>query len=137
MHSQIKYLAISIIMLAGCKAQQAGSSEAKDDVTTSINKKLGAFADRQNNFNNTYVLAWTKLDKSAQPLLRYGVWNIKSAELVLAGTAVDGKVEWLDNTTLIVEDYDGIRDDNTLPNRYKIDIKTQVRIPITEQSGNE
>jgi hypothetical protein len=94
---------------------------------------LGELAERQNNFNNTYVLAWTKLDRSAQPLLRYGVWDKKSAELVIAGTAVDGKVEWLDNTTLIIEDYSDIKDDKSPPNRYKIDINTQVRIPITEQ----
>lgn len=137
MRSQTIFIAFTFILLAGCKSQQSSTKDNSDALTLSITKKLGGMAERQNNFNKTHVLAWSKVDRSAQPMLRYGVWEISSAELILAGSAVDGKVVWLDNTTLLVDDYKGLEGTDSPANRYKIDINTQVRVPIMSSSYDD
>ena len=50
-----------------------------------------------------------------------------------SGSAIRGKVEWLDNTNLRVDDYAGIASEGGQVYRFKIDVLTKVKKAI----GNE
>lgn len=122
-----------IIVLASCKTQPVSKTISGDQLTQRIEKKLTPNANRENNYDNTYVLGWREDESNGTLVIRYGVWKIKTAELIYAGTALRGSVKWLDNTSLLVEDYPGTVDDNNQNFKFKIDLKSKVKTPLHEK----
>ena len=104
-----------------------------ENLASAIEKKLGPDATKANNYNNTHVLAWNEDNTSGTLVLRYGVWVISSGEQVYAGSAIRGSVKWLNNTSLLVEDYPGIIDGEHGSFKFKIDLTTKVKTPLDEK----
>lgn len=130
----LKY-AIWVILglLISCNSQKSSKSIPPEKLASKIEKKLGSDAKKVNNFDNTHVLASKEDNTSGTLVLRYGVWLISSGELVYAGSAIRGSVKWLDNTSLLVEDYPGIVDGDKSNFTFKIDITTKIKTPINEK----
>ena len=120
----------AIILLVSCKSQQATTAA---DISNSIEKKLGQGANEKNNFDNTYVLGWRDDDSNGTLVVRYGVWDIKTGALIYANTALRGSVQWLDNTSLLVEEVPGTVDDGSKNYKFKIDVNTKVKTPINAE----
>ena len=120
-------------LLISCNSQKSSKSMSPEKLASAIEKKLGPDATKANNFNNTHVLAWKEDKTSGTLVLRYGVWIILPGELVYAGSAIRGSVKWLDNTSLLVEDYPGIVDGEQSNFKFKIDLTTKVKTPLDEK----
>ncbi len=126
---------VGLLLFIGCKSSSTGSSAATTaQINQKITQKLGDSFTTSNNTQNTYVLAWKEDRSSGTMVLRYGVWSLSSAELVYAGSAINGKVTWLDNESLLVDDYPGIIDGDKQTYQYKIDLKTKTKIPLNEKA---
>ena len=120
-------------LLISCNSQKSSKSMSPEKLASAIEKKLDPDATKTNNFNNTHVLAWTEDNTSGTLVIRFGVWLISSGELVYAGSAIRGSVKWLDNTSLLVEDYPGIVDGEQSNFKFKIDLTTKVKTPLDEK----
>ena len=120
----------AILLLVSCKSQQATTTVG---ISNTIEKKLGQGAFEKNNFNNTYVLGWQDDDSNGTLVVRYGVWEINTGVLIYANTALRGSVQWLDNTSLLVEEVPGTIDDGTKNYKFKIDVTTKVKTPINAE----
>jgi hypothetical protein len=130
----IKILFVGLfLVLASCKTQPVRTAVPGDQLSWEIEKKLDSNAKRANNFNNTYVLGWREDRSSGTLVIRYGVWEIKTANLIYAGTALRGSVKWLDNTSLLVEDYPGTVNDGSNKYKFKVDLTTKVKTPLYEE----
>ncbi len=130
-----KYLLAGIILLiTGCRSAQkaADGRLSADQLAKKIATKLGDDYQQAENYDHTMILAWREDTSSGLRIVRFGVWRLSNGELVYAGTGKNGKVEWLDNTHLLLEDYPGIVDGDKQQYRYKIDLTTQTKIPIDE-----
>jgi len=126
-------LLIIILVLAGCKSQQGNQSVSEEQLVNKIETKLGENPILINNFDASFVLAYREDKSSGTLVIRFGVWVISTGELIYAGTAMRGKVEWLDNESLLVEDYPGIVDENNPVAKFKIDLKTKIKTPLHEK----
>ena len=120
-------------LLISCNSQKSSKSLSPEKLASAIEKKLGPKVTKANSFDNTHILAWTEDKSSGTLVIRFGVWVISSGELVYAGSAIRGSVEWLDNTSLLVEDYPGIVDGDQSNFKFKIDITTKIKTPINEK----
>jgi hypothetical protein len=130
----VKILFIGLILeLASCKIQPVNKTVTSDHLTEAIEKKLEPGAKRVNNYDNTYVLSWREDSSSGTLVIRYGVWEIKTAKLIYAGTALRGSVKWLDNTSLLVEDYPGTVNDGSQKYKFRIDLTTKIKTPLNEK----
>ena len=133
----MKYYKYSIWFILGlvisCSSQKTSKTTSPDKLVSEIEKKLGSEIKRENSFDNTHVLAWKEDNTSGTLVIRYGVWLISSGELIYAGSAIRGSVKWLDNTSLLVEDYPGIVDGDQTNFTFKIDINTKIKTPIREK----
>ena len=130
-----KYLlAGMLVLIAGCRsAQKATDSRLPaDQLARKITAKLGEDYQQAENYDHTMVLAWREDTSPGLRIVRFGVWRLSNGELVYAGAGKNGKVEWLDNTHLLLEDYPGIVDGDQQQYRFKIDLTTQTKIPIDE-----
>lgn len=128
---KLKYLLLlHLVLTMSCGTQNTGSTSYPDKLNSLITKKLGKEASQENNFDKTFVLAWSEDNRSGTPIIRYGVWVIATGELKYAGTAIRGNVKWLDNTSLLVEDYPGIDDGDNQEYKYKIDVNTKIKTPL-------
>ena len=123
----------AIFVLLGCKTQQVKTVVSTDQLSNSIEKKLGNNTSRINNYDNTYVLAWREDNSSGTLVVRYGVWEIKTGILIYNNTALRGSVQWLDNTSLLVEEVPGIIDGESRNFKFKIDLNTKVKTPLHEK----
>jgi hypothetical protein len=122
----------AIILLASCKTQQLNTPITSAELTSNLEKKLGLGANQKNNFDDTYVLGWREDNTSGTLVVRYGVWEIKTGALIYANTTLRGGVQWLDNNSLLVEEYLGTVDDGTQIHKFKIDLNTKIKIPLSE-----
>jgi hypothetical protein len=122
----------AIILLASCKTQQLNTPITSAELTSNLEKKLGQGANQKNNFDDTYVLGWREDNTSGTLVVRYGVWEIKTGALIYANTTLRGGVQWLDNNSLLVEEYLGTVDDGTQIHKFKIDLNTKIKIPLSE-----
>ena len=120
-------------MLIGFKTQQVKTDVSADQLTNTIEKKLGDNTSRINNYDNTYVLGWREDNSSGTLVVRYGVWEIKTGILIYNNTALRGSVQWLDNTSLLVEEVPGIVDGESRNFKFKIDLNTKVKTPLHEK----
>jgi len=121
-----------IILMAGCKTQQINTPITSAELTSNLEKKLGQGANQKNNFEDTYVLGWREDNTSGTLVVRYGVWEVKTGALIYANTALRGSVQWLDNNSLLVEEYLGTVDDGKQNHKFKIDLNTKIKIPLSE-----
>ena len=119
-------------MLASCKTQQVKNIVSADHLTRNIEKTLGNNFSQINNYDNTYVLGWREDNSSGTIVIRYGVWEIKTGVLIYNSTALRGSVQWLDNTSLLVEDYPGTVDDGKQNYKFKIDLKSKIKTPLNK-----
>ena len=124
-------LVLVMLIFASCKSQNLGS-HAGDKLDDKMARKLGSNMTKTKNFEGNYTLAWAEDRKSGTPLLRYGVWESETNELIYAGTALRGKVEWLDNNSLLVEEYPGIVEHGKQNYKFKIDLNSKVKSPLYE-----
>jgi hypothetical protein len=122
------------LVLISCKTQQANLNFSADQLTKQIGTKLGEKYQTKNNNTVTYVLCWREDNSSGTLVIRYGVWDINTGVLIYANTALRGSVQWLDNTSLLSEEYTGTVDDGHQNHRFKIDLNTKVKIPF---NGNK
>ena len=122
----------TIIVLASCKTQQVKNIVSADHLTRNIEKTLGNNFSQINNYDNTYVLGWREDNSSGTIVIRYGVWEIKTGVLIYNSTALRGSVQWLDNTSLLVEDYPGTVDDGKQNYKFKIDLKSKIKTPLNK-----
>ena len=124
---------ILLIFLFSCSSLKTSKTTTPEKLVSIIEKELGLGAKHENNFDNTYVLAWREDDTSGTLVIRYGVWAIISGELLYADSAIRGSVKWLDNTSLLVEDYPGIIDGEQQNFKFKIDLNTKIKTPLHEK----
>ena len=122
-----------LVLFISCNSQKTGKTTSPDKLDSIIEKKLGSGVKKENNFDNTFVLAWNEDNSSGTLVIRYGVWVITSGELLYADTAIRGNVKWLDNTSLLVEDYPGIVDGEQRNFKFKIDLTTKIKTPLHEK----
>lgn len=122
----------AIFVLICCKTQQVSKVFSADQLSKQIEIKLGENYQTINNNTDTYVLGWREDKSSGTLVIRYGVWDIKTGVLIYANTALRGSVQWLDNTSLISEEYPGTVDDGHQNYKFKIDLNTKVKIPLNE-----
>lgn len=132
----MRFTVSHIILLLGfislsCQSQRQKSS---DDLNSTIKQYFQAEYTSKTNENTLLTLAWITSDKGGTPVLKYAVWNNKSEEIIYEGTAIRGKVEWLDDYSILVVDYPGIINDESQLYRYKINIKTKVKTILNESS---
>ncbi len=127
-------LLVTLLVIVSCKAQKT-SRITNDGLDNLIAKRLGTVVSKTNNFDGSYVLAWSEDNQSGTPIIKYGVWVIETGELIFANTAIRGNVKWLDNTSLLVEDYPGIVEGDRQNYKFKIDLKTKVKIPLYEKEN--
>lgn len=123
----------TIIVLASCKTQQVKTVISADQLTNNIEQKLGNNHSQTNNYDNTYVLGLREDASSGTLVIRYGVWEIKTGNLIYAGTALRGSVQWLDNSSLLVEDIPGTVDDGKQRYKFKIDLNTKIKTPLNDE----
>jgi len=128
------YILILLLLFIGCKTQKTGSVSI-DKLDSIIAKKLGADNTKSKNFEGSYILAFSDENNGGTTIIRYGVWEISSGELIYAGTAVRGNVKWLDNTTLLVEDYPGIVEEGRQNYKFRVDLNTKVKTPVYESEN--
>jgi hypothetical protein len=121
------------LVLISCKTQQVNLKFSADQLTKQIGTKLGEKYQTKNNNADTYVLGWREDNSSGTLVIRYGVWDITSGALIYANTALRGSVQWLDNTSLLVEEYPGIIDGENQNFKFKIDLNTKVKTPLYEK----
>jgi hypothetical protein len=121
---------LPIIIFLACKAQQSGNEASNSQLNRKIVNKIGYEFNSANNFDDSMVLSWTESDSNGTLLLKYGVWIIETGELLYYDTAIGGKVEWLDNNSLIVTETPGITDEDNQHYKYKIDLNTKIKIPL-------
>jgi hypothetical protein len=121
------------LVLISCKTQQVNLKFSADQLTKQIGTKLGEEYQTKNNNAGTYVLGWREDNSSGTLVIRYGVWDITSGALIYANTALRGSVQWLDNTSLLVEEYPGIIDGENQNFKFKIDLNTKVKTPLYEK----
>jgi len=124
-------MCLCLVFFESCSSQKQLSAIKVDEV---ISEFLGSPFESETNSSNDLVLAW-RLDKRNKPeILRYAVWEVKSGQQIYSGTALQGKVKWLDEMSLEVHDYPGIIDDQNPLYRYKIDLKTKSKTPLSEEN---
>ena len=121
------------LVLISCKTQQVNLKFSAEQLTKQIGTKLGEEYQTKNNNAGTYVLGWREDNSSGTLVIRYGVWDITSGALIYANTALRGSVQWLDNTSLLVEEYPGIIDGENQNFKFKIDLNTKVKTPLYEK----
>jgi len=124
-----------ILVVVGCNTTKQSNTLGQDGLERIIAKKLGTQTTKINNTGNTMILAWTKDDTSGTTIIRYGVWLISSGELIYADTAKRGSVKWLNDDSLIVEDYPGIIDGDNTNFKFKIDLRTKIKIPFDDKKN--
>ena len=81
------------------------------------------------------TLSWITDESTGTPVLKYAIWNLNSRELIYKGSAIRGKVDWLDAKTIIVDDYPGIIKDDSPLYRYKINVLTKVKTILNENNA--
>jgi hypothetical protein len=129
-----KYLfLITLALIFGCSSQKTGNTVSSKKLTHLLERKLGNKINKEDNFDKTYVLAWNEDTESGISIIRYGVWVIATGELLYAGSAIKGSVVWLDNKSLLVEDYPGIVDGEEQKFKFKVDLETKIKTPIYEK----
>lgn len=121
------------LVLISCKTQQVNLKFSADQLTKQIETKLGEEYQTKNNNADTYVLGWREDNSSGTLVIRYGVWDIGTGVLIYNNTALRGSVQWLDNTSLLVEEYPGIIDGENQNFKFKIDLNTKVKTPLYEK----
>lgn len=127
-------LLMILILFLGCKAQNT-SSVSKEKLYSIIAKKLGDANEQTKNFDGSYVLAFAEENNGGTAIIRYGVWVINSGELIYTGTAIRGNVKWLDNTSLMVEDYPGIVEEGRQNYKFRVDLNTKVKTPVYDNEN--
>jgi hypothetical protein len=126
-------LLVLLTFFTACKSQQGNKEISATKLSQRMEQKLGKELTSVNNFDNTYVLSWGEDSSDGTLVLRYGVWIIKTGELLYAGTAISGKVEWLNNTSLLLEEYPGIIDEDNPNYKFKIDLITKIKMPLHDE----
>ena len=119
-------------VLICCKTQQVNKVFSVEQLAKKIALKLGENYQTKNNSADNYVLGWREDKSSGTLVIRYGVWDIKTGALIYANTALRGSVQWLDNNSLLSEEYPGTVDDGQQNYKFKIDLNTKVKIPLNE-----
>ena len=131
MRLNVVNLSLAIILLYGCGVQKTGS---KSELSKEISSFLGDNYQSASNDSGNMILAWKMLEEAGTPILKYAVWETETRKLVYSAKAIRGKVSWLENDALEVYDYPGIIDDENPLYRYKIDLNTKSKTPLSEKN---
>ena len=115
------------VVVSGCRTQKAVSS---DNLKAGIEEKLEGDYKSVSNSSNTKVLAWEEDNSSGTKVIRFGVWEITSGNQVYYGSIIQGKVEWLSDTVLYLEDSKGIVVNGRQIFKYKLDLLTKKKTII-------
>ena len=110
-----------VLFLDACNSQKVKESARLNKVITEF---MGEGFESAANASQSLLLTWVSHETNETPILTYAVWDIQKAEKIYSGTAIRGKVAWLDDMSLELYDYPGIIDDNNPLYRYKIDLIT-------------
>ena len=126
-------LLLVLTILLSCKTQPS-TQDSLTAVKEVIATKLGGIYDSSVSSNKEHILAWTKKDRSATPMLHFGVWQVESGDLLYSGSAIDGSVKWLDDTTLLLTE---LADKSKLGvyNQFRIEILTKVKTPLPAENN--
>jgi hypothetical protein len=121
------------LLLIGCASQQQTSS--KNILDLAIKEYFKSDYSSKLNSNKELTLAWVTDNSAGVPVLKYTIWNTSKEVLVYSGSAIRGKVDWLDNSTIVVDDYPGIINDESPLYRYKINVLTKVKSALNESNS--
>ncbi|MEN8248084.1 MAG: hypothetical protein ABFS32_04075 [Bacteroidota bacterium] len=116
-----------VLILVSCKTQKSIYSVV---LTSDIKDKIGTPYSTVNNSGNEYVLAWNEDNSTGTTVVHFGVWEINTGDEIYQGTAIKGKVEWLNETALYLEDYKGIVENGVQIFKYKIDLLTKKKTTL-------
>lgn len=127
------YIILIIVLFApiGCKSLQGDLNES---ITNKIQEELGDNYTMKQNDNGTYVLAWKDKILTGTRVVHFVVFEVGSGRLIFNDTGIQGKVEWVDNTTLYLEDYKGIVENGAPVYKYRINLKSRKKTVWNENS---
>ena len=114
--------------LLSCGSQKSSNR----NLTNSIESTLGAEYSTEKNSSGNLLLAWKLENNNETPVLKYAIWDLESDEKIYSGSAIRGKVTWIDEINIEVYDYPGIIDEASPLYKYKINLRTKVKTAIHE-----
>lgn len=119
------YIVLTILVLvSGCKSQKTISG---GKLLSEIVMAIGDDYQTVENSNHTFMLAWAEDISSGTKVIKFGVWEIATGIQVYKDSIIEGKVQWMNDTALYLEDAKGIVDEGTQIIQYKIDLLTKTK----------
>lgn len=132
MRIEVLLLIISGTLLQFCASNKTVTSDEPSDLPV-VGELLGSEYQTQKNESETHVLAWKKSGENKAILIKFAVYDLERKEIVYQGSALNGYVKWIDNSTIEKRSMPGIVNSENQANTVQININKKTKTPLGQK----
>ncbi|MEP2023342.1 MAG: hypothetical protein ABJH98_18980 [Reichenbachiella sp.] len=105
------------------------ASNQVDNLSTKLIEIVGEDFQTSENEEGSYVLAWKETGEKNAKTIKFAVYKLDNKEIVYQGSALNGYVKWIDNSTIEKRSMPGIVNSENQSNTVQIDINKKTKKP--------